>query len=168
MNKVTNNKWICNISGSATVYIVNETKLLMWLKERPSSRFFPWLCCLQQNLKILSPHPQKDQKKRISSVALYYTRWPKRCSVIFQINFLAASMAAYFLNFVYGQVLSSQTSSRLEHVEISFGFELMSCRNLLFLLLELVFFLSSTQTLVHDLTYFHLSDPIQIWHTALL
>ena len=107
-----------------------------------------------------------SRKGRVSRVALYYTRRPKPFSVIFHMNFLAVCTAAYFWNFLYGKILSKRTNSRSETAIRSF-IELVNFRNLLFLLDEFVF-LSSTQTLVHDLTYFHMSDLCQIRHTASL
>ena len=90
----------------------------------------------------MSP-PRKTKKHRVNRVALYHTRRPKRRCVIFQINFLADSMATYIWNFICRKILSRRTTSRLEHVVlVPFDSGHMSFLNFLFLLVKSVFLLS--------------------------
>ena len=113
---------------------------------------------------VSAPNYKKDH---IDRVALCNTRRSKRCSVLFYINFLAACMAAHYWNFVCGQILSCWTNSRLEHFESSFGSGLVSCWNLLFLLVEFVFIIQQNFG-----TWFNILSLVwslyQIWQTASL
>ena len=72
----------------------------------------------------------------VSRNTLYYTWRPKCRSIIFHISFLAICMAAYFLIFEYGQILSRRMNKRFESVEIPFGSGFMSFRNWLFILIQ--------------------------------
>ena len=49
-------------------------------------------------------------------VSLYYTRRPKRYSVFFHINFMAACVAAYVFKIRVQYILSERTNTRLERV----------------------------------------------------
>ena len=98
--------------------------------------------------------PLQKAKKTALAKLHYITRDGQNVVASFStLTFRLPARQHIFWNFVYGQILFRGTNNSWDRgVEIPFGLGLISFWNLLFLLLEFVFFLSSTQPLVHNST----------------